>query len=111
MSDEANDDFHEGNEVEDILQKFTESPEADELDFSSCELETIPEQVVDVAKDRLTSLTLDYNTLYTVPALIQHLKHLLHLSINGNELCDLPAEISHLKSLETLSVSENRLVW
>ena len=93
------------------VNTFLQSTSQEELDLTSCGINTIKDLVMKTlaTTGRLKTLDLEGNNLKTLPASIGELKELIALNAYGNQLTALPAKISHCKHLKILYLGENKL--
>ncbi|KAL6046584.1 Myotubularin-like phosphatase domain [Balamuthia mandrillaris] len=77
------------------------------LDFSHCNLASIPSEIMTLTT--LQELILSYNCITNIPSAISDLKdNLTKLCLDHNALALVPPEVGYLKELTVLDLSENK---
>ncbi|KAF2863991.1 hypothetical protein K470DRAFT_254302 [Piedraia hortae CBS 480.64] len=79
------------------------------LDYSSCELHSLPLELVNIFKDRVERLAISHNYLQQVPAELRLSKRLRYLNLRSNKLPCFPDVVLHLPALEILDLSKNMI--
>ncbi|KAL0087646.1 hypothetical protein J3Q64DRAFT_1657804 [Phycomyces blakesleeanus] len=90
------------------LESFGITTMLTELNLSCCKLSSLPSDLF-FGMPCLETISLDSNTLNTLPASIGSLQKLIKLSVQNNVLDSLPAEISKLSLLRILDAQKNNL--
>jgi Leucine-rich repeat (LRR) protein len=86
----------------DTLPNFT-------IDLSHMEIDVLPDEVIDILRERLERLALGHNRLRDVPQSIAMCSRLRYLNIRYNRLRTFPEPILDMPSLEILDISRNEL--
>lgn len=80
-----------------------------ELDLSSNELESLPDEICLLIN--LRKLKLEGNRIARLPNSFPALYKLEKLYLNNNELSELPLDMANMSSLKILRLHQNRLFW
>ncbi|KAI7870320.1 hypothetical protein BDF14DRAFT_1773069, partial [Spinellus fusiger] len=79
-----------------------------DLNLSGCKLTSLPSDLF-LGMPCLERMTLDSNSLSSIPTSIGSLRKLIHLSVQNNSLECIPIEIARLNELKVLDVQKNNL--
>ncbi|KAI1343907.1 RAM signaling pathway protein [Xylariaceae sp. FL0016] len=79
------------------------------IDLSRMNIQTLPEEVVDIIKDQLERLALSHNKLSSFPSSFSECTSLRYLNVRNNHIREFPLSLCDLKSLEILDLGRNKI--
>ncbi|KFG80544.1 hypothetical protein MANI_119668 [Metarhizium anisopliae] len=79
------------------------------IDLSRSAIPELPEELVDIFKDKLERLALSHNQLSSLPVRLSECTSLRYLNIRANKIREFPLSLCHLKRLEILDLGQNQL--
>ncbi|KAK9446333.1 RAM signaling pathway, SOG2 [Metarhizium brunneum] len=79
------------------------------VDLSRSAIPELPEELVDILKDKLQRLALSHNQLSSLPVRLSECTSLRYLNIRANKIKEFPLSLCHLKRLEILDLGQNQL--
>ncbi|OAA40604.1 RAM signaling pathway, SOG2 [Metarhizium rileyi] len=79
------------------------------IDLSHGDIVELPEELIDILKERLERLALSHNQLSSLPARFSECTSLRYLNIRENQIKEFPMSLCHLKRLEILDIGQNQL--
>ncbi|KHN94581.1 RAM signaling pathway, SOG2 [Metarhizium album ARSEF 1941] len=79
------------------------------VDLSRSAIRELPEECVDVLKDKLERLALSHNQLTSLPVRFSECTSLRYLSMRANQIREFPLSLCHLTRLEILDLGQNQL--
>ncbi|KAG8410651.1 RAM signaling network component [Metarhizium acridum] len=79
------------------------------IDLSRSAIPELPEELVDILKDKLERLALSHNQLSSLPVRLSECTTLRYLNIRANKIREFPLPLCYLKRLEILDLGQNQL--
>ncbi|KAI0013236.1 putative cell morphogenesis protein Sog2 [Xylariaceae sp. FL0662B] len=79
------------------------------IDLSRRNIQTLPDEVVDIIKNELERLALSHNRLSSIPSRFSECTSLRYLNVRNNYIREFPLSLCHLKSLEILDIGRNKI--
>ncbi|KAI0025618.1 RAM signaling pathway protein [Xylariomycetidae sp. FL0641] len=79
------------------------------IDLSRKNIQSLPEEVVDIIKNELERLALSHNKLTSFPARFSECTSLRYLNVRNNYIREFPLMLCDLKSLEILDLGSNKI--
>ncbi|KAI0203178.1 RAM signaling pathway protein [Astrocystis sublimbata] len=79
------------------------------IDLSRLNIQTLPEEVVDIIKNELERLALSHNKLTSFPTRFSECTSLRYLNVRSNRIEKFPLALCDLKSLEILDLGRNKI--
>ncbi|KAI8630983.1 RAM signaling pathway protein [Xylariaceae sp. FL1651] len=79
------------------------------IDLSRLNIQSLPDEVVDIIKNELERLALSHNKLVSFPARFSECTSLRYLNVRNNLIKEFPLALCDLKSLEILDLGRNKI--
>ncbi|KAH9907939.1 RAM signaling pathway protein [Xylariomycetidae sp. FL2044] len=79
------------------------------INLSHMNIQSLPEEVVDIIKNELERLALSHNKLTSFPVRFSECTSLRYLNVRNNYIKEIPLPLCDLKSLEILDLGRNRI--